>query len=112
MRRCRNRSYTKVNHKRRQHLQASLSTYLQIEWHKNFPDSKLTGKTLLQAYVEHFETDENSHDSSAVINVRGRGSRGGRRGMRGRRGRYEKSYSDKYILLKFLQVTKFYFGNK
>lgn len=88
LRRCRNRAYTKVNHKRRQHLQASLSTYLQIEWHKQFPDSRLTGKTLLQAYVEHFETDENGHCSNTVSSSRGRGARGGRRGgMRSRRGR-------------------------
>ena len=88
LRRCRNRAYTKVNHKRRQHLQASLSTYLQIEWHKQNPDSKITGKYLLQAYVEHFETDENDHSSNTPTTFRGRGSRGGRRGgMRSRRGR-------------------------
>ena len=88
LRRCRNRAYTKVNNKRRQHLQASLSTYLQIEWHKQFPDSKLTGRTLLQAYVGHFQSDDNSHDSNAVLNVRGTVTRGGKRGGRGgRRGR-------------------------
>ena len=37
LRLCRNRAYYKVNSKRRQHLQASLSTYLQKEWFTYYP---------------------------------------------------------------------------
>ena len=37
LRLCRNRAYYKVNTKRRQHLQASLSTYLHKEWQSQNP---------------------------------------------------------------------------
>ena len=88
LRLCRNRAYYKVNNKRRQHLQASLSTYLQIEWHKLNRDSKLTGKVLLQAYAQHFEAEAEGRENAATT-FKGGGTRGCRRGgIRSRRNRY------------------------
>lgn len=59
LRLCRNRAYAKSNNKRRQHLPASLSAFLQKEWTASHPGGvKLTGRFLLNAYVQHFEAPE------------------------------------------------------
>ena len=56
LRLCRNRAYHKVNSKRRQHLPASISSYLLKEWQSMRPDApKMDGKQLLSAYNENFE---------------------------------------------------------
>lgn len=57
LRLCRNRAYYKVNSKRRQHLQASLSTYLQKEWLNQYPDTGLSAKDLLKVYQDNFEPE-------------------------------------------------------
>ena len=89
LRLCRNRAYYKVNSKRRQHLQASLSTYLQKEWLSHYPDTGLSAKALLKAYQDNFEPDKPASNTNGSPRGgfrggprRGRGGRGGGRGGR------------------------------
>ena len=53
-----------MNSKRRQHLQASLSTYLQKEWLSHYPDTGLSAKALLKAYQDNFEQDKPQNGTS------------------------------------------------
>ena len=55
LRLCRNRAYHKVNSKRRQHLPASLSSYLLKEWQSMHPATTLDAKQLVQTYNANFE---------------------------------------------------------
>ena len=84
LRLCRNRAYYKVNTKKRQHLQASLSTYLQKEWLSLYPDTGLSPKDLLKVYQDQFEPDSKDQNG---ISSRGGPGRGRGRGSRGGRGR-------------------------
>ena len=90
LRLCRNRAYYKVNTKRRQHLQASLSTYLQKEWQSQNPASTHSAKELLRVYQEYFEPETTSKRANGISprgggrgRGRGRGSGWGRGGGRG-----------------------------
>ena len=75
LRLCRNRAYHKVNSKRRQHLPASISSYLLKEWQAMRPDApKMDGKQLLAAYNENFEQVGGKYPN-ASINAKGRASR-------------------------------------
>ena len=49
LRQCRNRAYSKVLGKKRLHLTASLSAYLQKEWQGMYPTSLLTGNYQISA---------------------------------------------------------------
>jgi hypothetical protein len=82
LRLCRNRAYYKVNTKRRQHLQASLSTYLHKEWLTHYTETRLSPKELLKVYTDHFEDKE---ICSPGVKRKGSGQGGGFRGFRGRR---------------------------
>ena len=53
LRQCRNRAYSKVNQKKRMHLNASLSQYLQREWTAIYPGSTLSGKQLVHLFESH-----------------------------------------------------------
>ena len=71
LRLCRNRAYHKVNSKRRQHLPASISSYLLKEWQAMRPDApKMDGKQLLAAYNENFEQVGGKYPN-ASINAKG-----------------------------------------
>ena len=91
LRLCRNRAYYKVNTKRRQHLQASLSTYLHKEWLSNYQDTGLSAKALLKVYTDYFEPDDQKVNGEVPKGAvggrggrgRGRGGRGASRGARG-----------------------------
>ena len=91
LRLCRNRAYYKVNTKRRQHLQASLSTYLHKEWLSNYQDTGLSAKALLKVYTDFFEPDDQKVNGEVPKGAvggrggrgRGRGGRGASRGARG-----------------------------
>ena len=50
LRQCRNRAYSKVNQKKRLHMNASLSQYIHKEWLSIYPGSQLSGKRLLEIY--------------------------------------------------------------
>ena len=79
LRLCRNRAYYKVNTKRRQHLQASLSTYLHKEWLSNYQDTGLSAKALLKVYTDYFEPDDQKVNGEVPKGaVGGRGGRGRR----------------------------------
>ena len=56
LRQCRNRAYSKVLGKKRLHLTASLSAYLQKEWQGMYPNSLLTGNYQIPAavYIQAF----------------------------------------------------------
>ena len=72
LRLCRNRAYYKFNKKRRQHLQASLSNYIQREWMSRQQNPSFSAKYLLQVYNKHF-----NQESAKPSSIRGRGGRRG-----------------------------------
>eukprot|EP00095_Tigriopus_kingsejongensis_P008318 snap_masked-scaffold871_size86487-processed-gene-0.14 protein:Tk08318 transcript:snap_masked-scaffold871_size86487-processed-gene-0.14-mRNA-1 annotation:"conserved hypothetical protein" len=82
LRLCRNRAYAKVNNKKRQHLPASMSGYLQREWMTSYPGGiKLSGKLLLDVYQAHYEQPEKDK-RRRVHPGRGRRRGGGAAGAR------------------------------
>jgi hypothetical protein len=58
LRLCRNRAYHKVNSKRRQHLPASLSSFLFKEWQSMNPVTKMDARQLMAVYKKNFELAE------------------------------------------------------
>ena len=75
LRLCRNRAYAKVNTKRRQHLPASLSSFLLREWQSTaspgeFP--KVSASYLLNVYVRNFEAGSKEKKRFAASRKRGR----------------------------------------
>ena len=60
LRQCRNRAYSKVNQKKRMHLNASLSQYLQREWVAIYPSSELSGKQLVELFESHSNSSKQS----------------------------------------------------
>ena len=75
LKQCRNRAYSKVNQKKRMHLNASLSQHLQKEWTAIYPSSKLSGRQL----VELFEFHSNSSKVVADSEEPARSKRGRKR---------------------------------
>ena len=71
LKQCRSRAYAVVNRKKRMHLNASLSQHVQKEWLAIYPESRLTGKRLL----ELFET----HSINAVMSEEAKKSNRGRK---------------------------------
>ena len=73
-----------MNTKRRQHLQASLSTYLQKEWLTHYSDTGLSAKDLLKVYTDYFEPEDKkvNGESPKAGGPGGRGTRGRNRGGR------------------------------
>ena len=74
-----------MNTKRRQHLQASLSTYLQKEWLTQYKDTGLSAKDLLKVYTDYFEPDNDKKlngEAPKDVGSAGRGNRGRNRGGR------------------------------
>ena len=63
LKQCRNRAYSKVNQKKRMHLNASLSQYLQREWTAIYPSSRLSGKQLVDLYDSHSNSSKVAADS-------------------------------------------------